>query len=1167
MRHPSRRLARQEQGGAHLPLVVFALLLGGACPPPPRSTLDAGVTPLSSGAPVAVALAGADLLVLEGSRVQLDGHGARALSTSQPLSLTWSQVAGPAVVLTNPSGPSPAFVAPLSPATLRFRLRAESELGEAFDEVEVRVVDAVAAAPLFLEVPSDAIAATGDEISFSVDLIGDSGGVVLEASAPCAGEPVLRVEGTQITLRSPDELPCVVLVDAVAPDGRRSARAARVLWPAGTQLPSPTRLLAPVLAEPGAFVPLAFEGAAAQGVTLAWPPAGREDGLASAAPGPALVLEAPQRRTRVFVAGERRLGHASGGIRYALIDVSAGAGNRAPVARGGEDRRVRPGASFTLGTGGTYDLDGDPLTLEVVQVLGPPALLDEVQRNVFYAPAEPSVLLFHVRAFDQRVWSEPDSVRVVVDPSVENLEPVLTLDPVRYVSPGRTFVLDASSAYDPDSGFIKSWSIAQDPTDEVQLLLAPVDQPTVALVSQAAGDVYRFRLAAFDEQGLGAFADVEVIVEEAGPYIDALRGDDEEGNGTAAAPKRSLGAALEVAARHQLAELRLATGMQLPFSGTLPHGLSLVGGYVHTDDAYAPGGPASGLLLEAGGLIVSAGSLSQLDLLLHAADALVVLEGRSSLDDVAVSEGPAHEGVLIEVAPAALVSLDRVEVTGTATGAGPVTLVSLKAGSAARIIDSTLLGGAGGTRTGLECKGATLDLIRSDVVGAAGGDDATGLWADSCDVQLLGSRVTGGTAATSAVGLHARETVLFLDALTRVSGAAAGQSESARGLLIEGTDAASSIIGHVQATEGTGSANHAVALEAAGPRVALGVATLKAEGATFAAGLLVRAHMVQGSGASIEATSLLGEAVAVELAAADEVVLSDASLRAAGPIAFGVRAAGVGGVFGPRLSRLDVVVEGEGVGGGIALGASRSVVLEDCEVVVTVPAGTGSIRGVGLADGVLRGGRAEVSGDGPTIGVVVAAGAGAVHLERFTVIATSSAGTAVGVLGNATVELRSSFVRAHGAVSAVGLEARAPARLQHATVLSGGTAVLANASGATLYLVNSALAGDVGVRRAALAPEPLSMSHLALIAPMPLVAPDETVAATEAQIEDAGCVACFVLEDGLFDQDTGRLLPQEDHPLVDKGSLSFVVTFDIDGEERPFGPLPDLGCDERWPED
>lgn len=1117
--------------------------------------------------PTVVALAGADLRVLEGSRVQLDGNASRSLLDGEPVSLTWSQVEGPTIGLTNPSSPSPAFVAPLSPATLRFRLRAEAGGQVSFDEMSVVVADTSGSVALFVEPGRDAVASPGDEVRFVPDVVGTPAGEVeLTAEARCLGAPPVTVEDGAVSLTLPEALPCLVFVDATDAQGTSAGTAARVYWPEGTPLPAVTRLRAPVVSDPTDVVTLVFEGAGTdpEATTAAWPAGGRDDGLDVRKAGPVITFDAPRKRTRLVIGGERRLGAVSGGLSYALIDVSAGLGNRAPIASGGADRRVRPGASFTLDTSASFDLDEDDVTIEVVQVLGGPAGADELQPGVFHAPEDPEELLFHVIAFDGIVYSLPDSVRVAIDPTIENEAPVIEVEPVRYVAPGRTFTLDASDAYDPDSGFIDRFQISQSPEDPTVLLPEPVDAATVELVAGADGDVYHFRLSAFDEAGRAGSADVEVVVEEAGPYVDATLGDDEAGNGTAEAPFASLGAAVEVAARHRLPELRLGAGPQLPFAGTLDGSLTVRGGFEWDGVEWLGGGATTELPVPAGDLVVADATLTDLSVELRGADARLRLAGHSALARVDVSEGPVHQGTMLVVDNGATAALDGVSIAASAAADGDNALVDARDGAALRMTDTVLGGGAGGDRVGVRCEDAFIDTVRTQISAASGGQTAIGIEALACDIQLLMSDVTGGTATQSATAIHAVDTVLFVGPGTRLTGALLGSTQEAVGVRTEGDDTPVAIAGTIAATGPGAGAERAVGVDAGSDRVVVFSATVSARGTTESIGVHGRSDRLQISQGLVRAEAPAGRATALLLGpAVEDVSVSQAQLSAEGERAFGVDADAESGAVAPSFNAVQVEGHGTLEAAALALRGARLATVTDCELLATASGPAGSARALGFADGVVTRATLEASGDGGAFGLVLTAGGGTARLD-LSEVRVAAGGSGIGVLAASAVDVDSSFISTSGGADTAAVDARASVELRHATLVSSGTALLASSSSAALDLANTALQAPLGLDLRPGAPMPSLARSIAFASDVALRDGGGAELRTVAELAGVGCFDCSVFTDLGIDDD-GRIVPVDNHPLVDQADPTYVTPVDIDGEARPQGALPDIGCDEHAP--
>ncbi len=76
-----------------------------------------------------VASAGADQVVFTGAAVTLDGSASYDPDGHLPLTYHWEQTGGPAVTLSDPADPQPAFTAPAEPASLSFSLVVTDAMG------------------------------------------------------------------------------------------------------------------------------------------------------------------------------------------------------------------------------------------------------------------------------------------------------------------------------------------------------------------------------------------------------------------------------------------------------------------------------------------------------------------------------------------------------------------------------------------------------------------------------------------------------------------------------------------------------------------------------------------------------------------------------------------------------------------------------------------------------------------------------------------------------------------------------------------------------------------------------------------------------------------------------------------------------------------------------
>lgn len=1097
-------------------------LVCAACPQhPPLPEADAG-PPAGIGGVVAVA--GADLAVLEGSRVQLAGEGTRSLSGTPRLS--WSQVAGEPVLLTNPSSTLPSFVAPLAPAVLGFELRAETTDDVSADRVTVVISSDVGDGPAFLLVPGDMIAEPGGSHTFNVGVAGTPAGAVTLTATVCRGASAV-VTGSDVTVTLPDTLPCGVVIDGIDENGRGLAPATRVFWPAGTALPGETRLSAAPFPEPGGAAWLSFaDDAAAQ--ASAWAADGATDGLLGLGEGDLIAFNVPRRRARLAFAGEARLGSTSGGVRVAFIEVTDGAGNVAPRASGGNDRVVQPNARFRIDTTGSFDLDGDDLAVRVTQMLGDAATPLEAT-GVFLAPTTAGTLLFHVVADDGTVESPPDPVRVVVSPEAENLRPTVPLAPRRFVAPGQTFSVDGSVAEDPDSGVLSSITVRQLVDDPVILLDEPVEL-LATLVAGAAGDTYHFEVTAFDDQGLGGTGMQEVVVEEAGPFVDPARGDDSTGTGTAAAPFRSIEGALVTAINHELAELVLAEGDHDPTDVVLPRGLSLRGGVHFDGSGYVAGGAETMVPVVGTGLVVTDAGVSMVRLRLLDDEAAVQVAGSGSLADCTIEQADGVTGGPLIIEERANVVMEQCVVRSALAAGDGRAAVSVAADAALRVVGGSIVSGDGDIATTIRCDHGTLVLEGGSVTGGALADDARAIDAQRCNVELVGATVVGG-AGLVVVGLAATNSVVTVDEGSAVT-AANGISDAATAVLLLGANGSALLGGNLSAADDGIDATAASAVECSEGALALARATITAAGEN-ARGVVLHGTSMTATDSTV--TLAGASTVAFDLTSADDVLLTRVTADATG-----------------------------GLQGDAAFVALTDCLITGVDAACNVPNGFVAVSGGALSassvDGaaalVARGATLRdtvVTANGATAEAVSLANAASL-MERTVVAAAGADGVGVAHAGSLTVS--SSFVTATGLVA---VRSAGPLTLRNATVVSNDDGVAVEAGG-SLVTVSSAIFGDPSLRTLG-APPWISASATAFddVGTYLVVGAEQVV--TEQRLTELGCADCLVVPASLIDG-TGHLTVGA-NALVDAGDRDQSATDDLDGDQRPLGAAPDVGCDER----
>lgn len=735
-----------------------------------------------------VALAGSDLVTLEGSRVVLAGNASRALAGEPELS--WTQREGPLVVLSNPSSPSPVFVAPLGPARLVFVLEARADAIRDVDEVIVDVVtDAsdLPAAPYIITLPADRTTAPDASVTLLSPWTGAGTPI---ASARCAVDALSTVvsDGVlQLTVTA-RTLPCPIVVDDVVAGPlagvRTAGRAAVTLWPPGTPIATPTTVTAPAVVDAGASVALDVDADA-----LVFFVDGSTVELERSGAGVSFV--APRRPGRLTLLVDNRLSGTSGGARAVPVEVGPGDGNAAPVVAAGPDLRVRPGARFRIAPT-VVDDDGDDTVVAIDQVIGLAAGQAGGGVSALVAPDSVDVqtLVFHVSATDGTADSAIDVVRVVVDPNADNLPPILQLPLELYVTPNSTFVIDASDARDPDAGLVVAWRVAQAPEDPIILLDAAVDAPIVSLTSGAAGERYHFTVSVVDDDGLEASATLEVIVEEAGPIVDVERGT-ALGNGTATLPFSSIDDALLTASRHRFPALQVAATATPLTVGALPDGLGLDGGWAFDEvaGAYVQQPGLRTVVRTSEELQVAGATLAHVALATDGVEATMRLQRRAGLDDVTCSfdtviDSGARVQVVggslghVVVGDATLELQDAIIRGGLASTNGTIDLlgrtevsapglaVSLNGGVLRGSSTSRLRSAAFGLRVGAN---AVASLAGAVVIDGADDDDGIGVLLSGGTVEFVPGAVVTVSAGT-AVGIDVQAGTLGGRAAVDVSG-------------------------------------------------------------------------------------------------------------------------------------------------------------------------------------------------------------------------------------------------------------------------------------------------------------------------------------------------------------------------------------------------------------
>jgi|GEM_PF-1717216 len=388
--------------------------------------------------------AGANQTVDVGSPVALAGSASDA--DNDPLTYSWTQTAGPAVMLQGADTLTPSFTAPNAPASLTFRLSVSDGRASASATVNVSVVEspisgltASSNGPTVLGRPTafTASVSNGSGVSFSW-AFGD-GGTATGASVSYTYQQEGRYTAVVTAQKNGTTLNASVTVDVT--------NAAPVVNAGADQrVPVNTGVVLDggASSDPDGHTPLTFAWRQVNGtpVTLTSPAAARTTFVAPNVPD-TLVFELAV--TDSF--GKRATGQVT-------VVVEAGTRpNASPVANAGPDVRVQAGAGVALDGSRSFDPDGDTITYSWAQIAGPLVSLSgtTTARPSFTAPAAPASLRFELTVTDAYGKSATDQVLVEVEPATRpNHPPVAQAGDDLRVPVRSATTLDASASSDPD---------------------------------------------------------------------------------------------------------------------------------------------------------------------------------------------------------------------------------------------------------------------------------------------------------------------------------------------------------------------------------------------------------------------------------------------------------------------------------------------------------------------------------------------------------------------------------------------------------------------------------------------------------------------------------------------------------------------------------------------
>lgn len=501
------------------------------------SSADSVTITITADNDAPTASAGADQTVDEGDVVTLSG-----LSSVDPelvaLNYTWTQTAGPAVVLSNASAAQPTFTAPegLANTTVRFQLTVT-------DGVNVSLADDIT-----VHINADNDAPSADA---GVDTTVDEGDLVtlngLSSNDPEAQG--LNYTWTQVSG------PAVTLSDAyaaqptfTAPEGlsnstirfqlqvsdgvnTSSADTVDVMVNANNDLPTANAGSDQTVDE-GDVVTLTGLGSndpESQGLTYTW----------TQTSGPTVVLSDTTAAQPTFTAPE---GLINTSVRFQLqvtdgvntssadtIDVTINADNDAPNANAGIDLVAQEGDVVTLDGQSSIDPEAQGLTYTWTQVSGPSVTLSDATaaQPTFTAPEGLSntTIRFQLEVSDGVNTSSADTIDVMVN--ADNDLPTASAGSDQTVDEGNIVTLNGLGSNDPEAqGLTYSWVQTSGPA--VVLSDATAAQPTFTAPQGISNTSVQFQLQVTDGVNTSSADTVTVNVSADNDAPTASAGTDQE---------------------------------------------------------------------------------------------------------------------------------------------------------------------------------------------------------------------------------------------------------------------------------------------------------------------------------------------------------------------------------------------------------------------------------------------------------------------------------------------------------------------------------------------------------------------------------------------------------------------------------------------------------------
>jgi len=460
--------------------------------------------------------AGLDQVVDDGTTVTL--AGAAADPDGEVAGVEWTQLTGPAVVLSDPTDLAPTFVAPAVPALemLTFQLTVTDDEGAAASDWVTVTVMPNNLAPV-ADAGPDQTVSDGASVTLAGTASDPDGAVASTEWVQVSGPSVVLSDPTALTttFTAPTSGVLVTLVFELTVTDDEGATASDVV--AVSVVPSNL----PPVAEAGDGV-VVDEGVV---VTLTGAASDPDGTVASTVwtqvGGPAVTLSDPSALQPTFTAPttsalvsltfQLTVTDDEGATASDVVVVTVAPVNAPPVADAGDDQTVSEQTEVTL-VGGAFDSDGGVASTVWTQIGGPTVVLsDETSlTTTFTTPptTTPQTLVFQLTVTDDEGALAVDTVVVAVMPV--NLPPVVSAGVDTSAVSGETVQLQGS-ANDPD-GTLAQTTWSQVGGTSVTLSDPAALTPTFTAPDVVVPEVLTFELAAQDDEGAVTTDQVQVQV-------------------------------------------------------------------------------------------------------------------------------------------------------------------------------------------------------------------------------------------------------------------------------------------------------------------------------------------------------------------------------------------------------------------------------------------------------------------------------------------------------------------------------------------------------------------------------------------------------------------------------------------------------------------------------